>query len=162
MRSEFGETDSNFGNGQIKLNPHLINETFQPFFNAQKNLIRNFIILRISGLKNFNFEYPKQWSFGPEGTNEINLCMTIFGLIFFASLIISPIPGLLIGAISKKTGSDIKAGYFIFKLHIQQNGAFFCRKWPQILQKSSKFWQRYVTYLIKWHRKWAGYHTLSY
>jgi len=139
MRSEFGETDSNFGNGQIKLNPHLINETFQPFFNAQKNLIRNFIILRISGLKNFNFEYPKQWSFGPEGTNEINLCMTIFGLMFFASLIISPIPGLLIGAISKKTGSDIKAGYFIFKLHIQQNGAFFVENDPKFCKNRQSF-----------------------
>ena len=42
MRSEFGETDSNFGNGQIKLNPHLINETFQPFFNAQKNFNSKF------------------------------------------------------------------------------------------------------------------------
>jgi len=51
--------------------------------------------------------------------------MSIFGLMFFASLIISPIPGLLIGAISRKTGSDIKAGYLIFKFHIEQNGAFF-------------------------------------
>ena len=41
MRSEFGETDSNFGNGQIKLNPHLINETFQPF-STHKNLNSNF------------------------------------------------------------------------------------------------------------------------
>ena len=57
-------------------------------------------------------KYPTKWSFGPEGSDEINLCMTIFGLMFFASLVISPIPGLLIGAISKKTGSDIKDGYF--------------------------------------------------
>ena len=41
MRSEFGETDSNFGNGQIKLNPHLINETFQPF-STHKNLNSKF------------------------------------------------------------------------------------------------------------------------
>ena len=56
--------------------------------------------------------------------------MSIFGIMFFASLIISPIPGLLIGAISKKTGSDIKAGYLIFKMPIEQKGSFLSKMTP--------------------------------
>ena len=60
--------------------------------------------------------------------------MSIFGLMFFASLIISPIPGLLIGAISRKTGSDIKAGYFIFKFHIEQNAHFLSKMSPNFAE----------------------------
>ena len=51
---------------------------------------------------------------------------------------------------------------WLFEFQNSTKRLVFCRKWPRILQKSSKFWQRYVTYLIKWHRTWAGYRTLSY
>lgn len=89
--------------------------------------------------KKKNFEYPKKWSFGPEGTDEINLCMSIFGIMFFASLIISPIPGLLIGAISNKTGSDIKAGYLIFKMPIEQKSSFFVENDPEFCKNHPSF-----------------------
>ena len=38
--------------------------------------------------------------------------MIIFGWCFFLALVIAPFPGFLISFIAKKTGSDIKAGYF--------------------------------------------------
>ena len=63
--------------------------------------------------------------------------MSIFGIMFFASLIISPIPGLLIGAISKKTGSDIKAGYLNFE--ISQKDSFFVENDPEFCKNHPSF-----------------------
>ena len=55
----------------------------------------------------------QKWSFGPDGVENIDLCMIIFGWCFFLALVIAPFPGFLISFIAKKTGSDIKASYFI-------------------------------------------------
>ena len=52
----------------------------------------------------------QKWSFGPDGKDNIDLCMVIFGWCFFLALVIAPFPGFLIGFIAKKTSSDIKAG----------------------------------------------------
>ena len=65
MRSEFGETDSNFGNGQIKLNPHLINETFQSFSTHKKILNSKFYNSKTFDAEKEEFRVSKKVEFRP-------------------------------------------------------------------------------------------------
>lgn len=48
-----------------------------------------------------------QWCFGdtPEGKENVNNVMDVFGFMFFSSVLISPIPSILIKYITTKTGS---------------------------------------------------------
>ena len=65
---------------------------------------------RLNSVPGWTFTWL-QWSFGrPDesnlsASNHVDLCMDIFGFMFFASIFISPIPSLMIKWRAAKTGS---------------------------------------------------------
>ena len=48
----------------------------------------------------------------PDKENSTDLTLTIYGFMFFSSILISPLPGYLFKLLQKKTGSELKANAY--------------------------------------------------